>query len=216
MLNGRYRLVYRLGAGGMGSVWLADDTLLERSVALKELLRHAGESDWNERRDPRGAGGQGDGPVRHPAIVPIHDFFFIDGDPWIVMEYISGRSLNDIIRSGAAERADDRQDRAARAARPDRGAPGRRGAPRREADQYPGRRRRLDIPRGLRDRQDRRRPVADRASVIGTPEFLAPERFSGTRWGRPPMSGHSASLSITRLRATPRSGATASEAGRPR
>ena len=41
--------------------------------------------------------------VRHPAIVPIHDVFFIDDDPWIVMEYINGRSLHDIIKDQALD-----------------------------------------------------------------------------------------------------------------
>ncbi len=98
MLNSRYRLVYKLGAGGMGSVWLADDTLLERSVALKELMQHAGSNDLTERRTRAVQEARAMARVRHPAIVPIHDVFFIDGDPWIVMEYISGRSLHDIIK----------------------------------------------------------------------------------------------------------------------
>jgi flagellar motility protein MotE (MotC chaperone) len=97
-LNDRYRLAYKLGAGGMGSVWLADDTLLERSVALKELIQHAGTSDLTERRMRAVQEARAMARVRHPAIVPIHDVFFIDGDPWIVMEYIGGRSLHDIIR----------------------------------------------------------------------------------------------------------------------
>ena len=105
MLNGRYRLVYKLGAGGMGSVWLADDTLLERSVALKELIQHAGESDLTERRRRAVQEARAMARIRHPAICPIHDLFFIDDDPWIVMEYISGRSLNDIIK---AEPLDER------------------------------------------------------------------------------------------------------------
>jgi len=103
MLNGRYRLVYKLGGGGMGSVWLADDTLLERSVALKELIQHAG-GDLTERRMRAVQEARAMARIRHPAICPIHDVFFIDGDPWIVMEYISGRSLHDIIR---AEPLDD-------------------------------------------------------------------------------------------------------------
>jgi eukaryotic-like serine/threonine-protein kinase len=104
MLNGRYRLVYKLGGGGMGSVWLADDTLLERSVALKELIQHAG-GDLTERRMRAVQEARAMARIRHPAICPIHDVFFTDGDPWIVMEYISGRSLYDIIK---AEPLDDR------------------------------------------------------------------------------------------------------------
>ena len=98
LLNGRFRLVYKLGAGGMGSVWLAEDQLLERSVALKELIPHAGATDLPERRARALAEARAMARVRHQAIVPIHDVFFIDDDPWIVMEYISGRSLHDIIK----------------------------------------------------------------------------------------------------------------------
>jgi serine/threonine protein kinase/flagellar motility protein MotE (MotC chaperone) len=98
VLSGRYRLVYKLGGGGMGSVWLAEDTLLERSVALKELVQHAGTSNLPERRTRALQEARAMARVRHPAIVPIHDVFFIADDPWIVMEYISGRSLHDLIK----------------------------------------------------------------------------------------------------------------------
>jgi eukaryotic-like serine/threonine-protein kinase len=98
LLNERFRLVYKLGAGGMGSVWLAEDQLLERSVALKELIPHAGATDLPERRARALQEARAMARVRHQAIVPIHDVFFIDDDPWIVMEYISGRSLHDIIK----------------------------------------------------------------------------------------------------------------------
>lgn len=97
-LNGRYRLVYQLGAGGMGSVWLAEDQLLERSVALKELMLRAGTADLPARRTRALQEARAMARVRHPAIVPIHDVFFIDEDPWIVMEYISGRSLHELMK----------------------------------------------------------------------------------------------------------------------
>lgn len=99
VVNDRYRLLYKLGDGGMGSVWLAEDMLLERSVALKELIQHAGVADLTERRMRAVQEARAMARVRNPAIVPIHDVFFIDDDPWIVMEYISGRSLQDIIKS---------------------------------------------------------------------------------------------------------------------
>ena len=98
VLNGRYRLVYRLGVGGMGSVWLADDQLLERSVALKELLPRTDVADLPARRARAVQEARAMARVRHPGIVPIHDVFFIDEDPWIVMDYISGRSLSDMIK----------------------------------------------------------------------------------------------------------------------
>lgn len=98
VVNGRYRLAYKLGDGGMGSVWLADDTLLDRSVALKELIQRGAPNNLEERRMRALQEARAMARVRHPAIVPIHDVFFIDDDPWIVMEYIKGQSLHDIIR----------------------------------------------------------------------------------------------------------------------
>ena len=103
VLNGRYRLVYQLGAGGMGSVWLADDQLLERSVALKELLPWTGMAGLPARRVRAVQEARAMARVRHPGIVPIHDVFFIDEDPWIVMDYISGRSLSDMIKQGTLD-----------------------------------------------------------------------------------------------------------------
>jgi eukaryotic-like serine/threonine-protein kinase len=102
VLNDRYRLIYELGNGGMGSVWLAEDTLLERSVALKELIQ-AGVVDLADRRLRALQEARAMARVRHPAIVPIHDVFFIEENPWIVMEYINGRSLHDLIREQALD-----------------------------------------------------------------------------------------------------------------
>ena len=82
----------------MGSVWLAEDKLLERSVALKELLRNSGASDWNERKIRAVREARAMASVKHPAIVPIYDVFYYEDDPWIVMKHIEGQSLADIIR----------------------------------------------------------------------------------------------------------------------
>lgn len=103
VVNNRYRLLYKLGDGGMGSVWLAEDMLLERSVALKELIQRAGGTDLAERRMRAVQEARAMARVRNSAIVPIHDVFFVDDDPWIVMEYISGRSLHDIIKDQALD-----------------------------------------------------------------------------------------------------------------
>lgn len=97
VLNGRYQIVSRLGMGGMGSVWLAEDQWLKRSVALKELLRNTGARDWDERRIRAVREARAMALVTHPAIVRIHDVFYNEDDPWIVMEHIEGQSLADII-----------------------------------------------------------------------------------------------------------------------
>jgi hypothetical protein len=99
ILRGRYRFLRKLGTGGMGSVWLAEDRWLQRTVALKQLVPHVGGSDLEERRARALREARAMARVRHPAIVSIIDIFFDGGDPWIVMEYISGRSLNAIIKS---------------------------------------------------------------------------------------------------------------------
>lgn len=101
VLNSRFRLVKKLGAGGMGSVWLAEDVWLERPVALKELARTSGgDAVRNEGRRRVLHEARALARVRHPAIVPIHDLFFAGDDPWIVMEYIGGQSLAEVIAKG--------------------------------------------------------------------------------------------------------------------
>jgi serine/threonine protein kinase len=101
LVGGRYRLGRMLGRGGMGAVWQADDTLLARRVALKEVwLPSAGDgpidpSDPVVRRVIREA--QAAARLRHPGIVTVHDVINEDGRPWIVMELVDGRSLADVI-----------------------------------------------------------------------------------------------------------------------
>ena len=97
ILNGRFRLLYTLGAGGMASVWLAEDQMLERPVALKELAPRNGGDDLEARRERALQEARALARIRHPAIVPVHDVFFTDDDPWIVMEYIKGQSLKVLI-----------------------------------------------------------------------------------------------------------------------
>ncbi|WP_199747636.1 serine/threonine-protein kinase [Actinomadura sp. WAC 06369] len=99
VVAGRYRLVRELGRGGMGRVWEADDTLLRRRVAVKEVLLPAG-LDARERgrlcrravREARAAG-----RLDHPSIITVHDVFLEDDRPWIVMEAVAGRSLREAL-----------------------------------------------------------------------------------------------------------------------
>jgi serine/threonine protein kinase len=102
MVAGRYRIDSVLGRGGMGVVWLADDTLIERQVALKELRAPTGvsggdESSFVERalREARNAG-----RLNHPGIVAVHDVIAPAGDDdavYIVMEYVPAPTLADLI-----------------------------------------------------------------------------------------------------------------------
>jgi serine/threonine protein kinase len=98
VLNSRYRLLHRLGSRGMGTVWLAEDVLLGRVVALKEITRLSAFGDLAKSRTLAVREARALAKVNHSAIVSIHDVIFVNGDPWIVMDYIAGRSLAEIIR----------------------------------------------------------------------------------------------------------------------
>lgn len=95
-IAGRYRVVSRLGSGGMADVYLADDLQLDRRVALKLLHRRfAGDPDFVERfrREAQAAAG-----LQHPNIVSVYDRGEWDGTSYISMEYLPGRTLKDVIR----------------------------------------------------------------------------------------------------------------------
>jgi tRNA A-37 threonylcarbamoyl transferase component Bud32 len=94
----RYRVIGKLGHGGMGRVWLAEDRWLKREVALKQLIASDDETDELARRRRRVLHeARALAKVKHPAIVPIHDLFVVKRDPWIVMEYINGHPLDKLI-----------------------------------------------------------------------------------------------------------------------
>jgi len=91
----------------MGSVWLARDKLLDREVALKELVRASTGAEREELRARALREARAMARVQHPAIVRIHDVFFSNGDPWIVMEYIRGQSLAErIAQKGSLDEQD--------------------------------------------------------------------------------------------------------------
>ena len=98
-LNGRYRVLSQIGTGGQASVWLAEDTLLQRRVALKELVPRMAGISLQESRARALIEARALARVRHRCIVRVHDIFFVGRDPWIVMEYIGGKSLADIAAS---------------------------------------------------------------------------------------------------------------------
>jgi serine/threonine-protein kinase len=98
LIGGRYRLISRLGSGGMADVWLADDEMLDRKVALKFLHeRFAQDAQFVERfrREAQSAAG-----LQHPNIVGVYDRGETDGRHWIAMEYVEGASLADLIARG--------------------------------------------------------------------------------------------------------------------
>jgi len=102
MLNGRYRLMRRLGHGTMGTVWEAVDTSLERTVAVKELVPGPfGEEKAATRRERVKREAIALAQVEHPVIVTVHDLISVGRDkiPWIVMAYVPGRPLSEIIQA---------------------------------------------------------------------------------------------------------------------
>ncbi|MFJ8044200.1 serine/threonine-protein kinase [Kitasatospora sp. NPDC096147] len=105
LLAGRYRLRERLGRGGMGTVWRADDERMHRQVAVKEptLPPGVGERERTElcRRMEREA--QAAAAIRHPGVVRVHDIETVDGLPWLVMELIEGESLESWLARGTVD-----------------------------------------------------------------------------------------------------------------
>jgi serine/threonine protein kinase len=86
VIDGRYRLVCRVGAGGMADVWLAEDSQLGRRVAIKLLHRRFAEDEQfveRFRREASHAAG-----LQHPNIVAVYDRGAWDGTWYIAMEYV--------------------------------------------------------------------------------------------------------------------------------
>jgi hypothetical protein len=99
LLATRYRLLSQVGQGGMGTVWKACDELLDRLVAVKEVKISPGLSGTERElvhartmREARAAA-----RLSHPGIVTVHDVVDEDRRPWIVMEFIQARTLQEII-----------------------------------------------------------------------------------------------------------------------
>ncbi|SDD94629.1 serine/threonine-protein kinase [Glycomyces harbinensis] len=100
LLGQRYRLRERIAVGGMGEVWRAEDTVLERTVALKAMLPSLLSEPGFEKRFAAEA--KTVAALTHPHIVSVHDFGNADlpsGETtaYLVMEFIEGKSLADLI-----------------------------------------------------------------------------------------------------------------------
>lgn len=101
VVGGRYALRAAVGTGGMGTVWRATDTQLNRDVAVKEVVPPPGiapddrEAMYQRmRREARAAAA-----LSHPSIVQVYDVVTDAGRPWVVMELLDARSLSDMVLS---------------------------------------------------------------------------------------------------------------------
>ncbi|MEU8242335.1 serine/threonine-protein kinase [Actinoplanes missouriensis] len=90
-LGDRYHLRQRLGAGGMGEVWLAVDEVLRRTVAVKAMLPEVARDPDFARRFAAEATAMA--RVNHPAVASIHDYGSSHGVAYLVMEFVDGESL---------------------------------------------------------------------------------------------------------------------------
>jgi eukaryotic-like serine/threonine-protein kinase len=97
--DGRYRIVRRIDAGGMGEIWEADDTLLGRRVAIKVLAEELAGDRVALRRFRREA--RATAKLDHPNVIRVFDF--VDGEPpFLVLELLEGHTLADRLRRDGA------------------------------------------------------------------------------------------------------------------
>jgi len=108
LVAGRYRLLSAIGTGGMGTVWRAQDALLDREVAVKEVVFPRGLSEQERenlrertRREARSAA-----KLQHPSAVTVYDVVEQDGQPFLVMELVEARTLAEVVRDDGPLPAD--------------------------------------------------------------------------------------------------------------
>jgi eukaryotic-like serine/threonine-protein kinase len=104
VLAGRYRLVNRLAAGGMGWVWEAWDEVLQRPVAVKQLIQQPGSSreDTQVAVDRAMREARITARLHHPNAVPVYDVIEHDGRPCLIMQYVPSQSLQEVLNEKGA------------------------------------------------------------------------------------------------------------------
>jgi serine/threonine-protein kinase len=179
---GRYEILEELGQGAMGAVYKARDPLMDRVVAIKTILAHAAQgpqaAEYRERffREARAAG-----RLSHPGIVTIYDVAEQEGTPFLVMEFIAGRTLESVLDGGERFSMEQTLELGAQLA---------------EALDYAHKNGVIhrDIkPANILLTADGRPKVADfgvaklaslqvtaTGQMLGTPAFMAPEQFTGS------------------------------------
>ena len=96
VISGRYRVLRKLGGGGMADVYLCEDRTLGRRVALKVMLKRFHDDPTfveRFRREAKAAAG-----LNHANLVSIYDWGEVDGTYFIVMEYVEGETLKEVVR----------------------------------------------------------------------------------------------------------------------
>ena len=177
VVDERYRLDRKIGSGGMADVWLAEDTELDRQVAIKILHdRFAQDKEFVQRfqREAQSAAG-----LQHPNVVGIFDRGAFDGTYFIAMEYVDGPSLKDLVKGGMGARdAIDFTRQILNAARfaHRKGIVHRDLKPQNVLIDDEGRARVADF--GIA-RADENSDITATGSVMGTAQYISPEQAQG-------------------------------------
>ncbi|MER0246809.1 serine/threonine-protein kinase [Streptomyces sp. HSW2009] len=186
MVGGRYRLVSRLGHGGMGTVWKAHDQVVDREVAVKEprvpdsLPERERQTVYQRmQREARAAA-----RIDHPAVVTVHDVVVEEGRPWIVMELVRGRSLGDVLAEGTLDPREAArvgvEVLGALAAAHEAGVLHRDVKP---DNVLLGRNERVVLTDFGIAQVEGEQGLTETGAFVGSPEFIAPERVLGQRPG---------------------------------
>src|SRR5580692_9234019 len=98
---GRYEILEELGRGAMGTVYRTKDPAMDRVVALKTITAMMLESQQGlESRERFYREARAAGALAHPGIVPVFDVGEHEGTPYMVMEFVTGRTLADVLKKG--------------------------------------------------------------------------------------------------------------------
>ena len=181
----QYEIVSAVGSGGMGVVYRARDTRLNRDVALKVMAPHIASDPAMRTRFETEA--RAVASLTHPGILSIYELAVADGMPFAVMELLEGRNLRERIAAGPLpwrEAVGDRRGNRRRACR--RARQGRRPSRPQARERVPDERRTRQDPR-LRARAAAARPAAKAPTVahtaagvvLGTFGYMSPEQVTG-------------------------------------
>jgi formylglycine-generating enzyme required for sulfatase activity len=219
---GRFQILEKLGQGGVGVVYRAYDSLLERTIALKVPLSPPEDEEAAERflREGRAAAA-----LDHPNIVRIFEIGQADGKYYIAAEFVDGQPLSNVVKGGRVSHQQAawivREVAAALAYAHEEGVIHRDVKPQNILIDPQGRPKLADF--GLAKRVDRDATVTDDGSILGSPAYMSPEQARGERAskasdqyslgvvlfellvGRPPYTGNQYAVLLQVANATPAS-----------